>query len=47
MSQSAVDEVREYIRTQSEHHKRLSFQYEFRMFLKRYEIDYDERYVWD
>jgi len=47
VSQSAMGEVREYIQSQSEHHKRLSFQDEFRMFLKRYEIDYDERYVWD
>ncbi len=47
VSQSAVGEVREYIRSQSEHHQRLSFQDEFRMYLKRYEIDYDERYVWD
>jgi REP-associated tyrosine transposase len=47
VSQSAVGEVREYIRSQAEHHKRLSFQDEFRMFLKRYEIDFDERYVWD
>ena len=47
ISQSAVGEVIEYIRSQSEHHKRLSFQDEFRVFLQRYEIDYDERYVWD
>jgi len=47
VSQSAVGEVSEYIRSQSEHHKRLSFQEEFRMLLKRHEIDYDERYVWD
>ena len=47
VSQSAVREVREYIRSQSEHHKRLSFQDEFRMFLQRYKIDYDEHYVWD
>ncbi len=47
VSQSAVGEVREYIRSQSEHHKRLSFQDEFRVFLQRYEIGYDERYVWD
>jgi putative transposase len=47
VSQSAVEEVREYIRNQREHHKRLSFQDEFRAFLKRYEIEFDERYVWD
>jgi hypothetical protein len=29
------------------HHRSLSFQDECRLFLKRYEIGYDERYVWD
>jgi REP element-mobilizing transposase RayT len=47
VSQSGVDEVRDYIRCQAAHHKRVSFQDEFRVFLKRYEIDYDERYLWD
>jgi REP element-mobilizing transposase RayT len=47
VSQSAVEEVREYIRNQREHHQRVSFQDEFRAFLKRYEIEFDERYVWD
>jgi putative transposase len=47
VSQSGVDEVRRYIRDQREHHKRVSFQEEFRTFLQRYEVDFDERYVWD
>ena len=47
VSQSAVAEVRDYIRRQREHHQRLSFQEEFRAFLRRYEIEFDERYVWD
>lgn len=47
VSQSGVDEVREYIQSQAEHHKRPSFQDEFRSFLKRYEVEFDERYVWD
>ena len=47
VSQSNVEEVRHYIRGQREHHKRVSFQEEFRSFLKRYEIEFDERYVWD
>ena len=47
VSQSAVEEVRQYIRDQREHHKQVSFQDEFRTFLKRYEIEFDERYVWD
>jgi REP element-mobilizing transposase RayT len=47
VSQSAVEEVRTYIRNQHEHHQRVSFQDEFRAFLKRYEIAFDERYLWD
>jgi putative transposase len=46
-SQSGVSEVIEYIQSQAQHHKRVSFQDEFRTFLKRYEVDFDERYVWD
>jgi REP element-mobilizing transposase RayT len=47
VSQSNVEPVREYIRNQREHHKRQSFQDEFREWLRRYEIEWDERYVWD
>ena len=47
VSQSAVEEVRAYIRNQREHHKQISFQDGFRAFLKRYEMEFDERYVWD
>ena len=36
-----------YIDTQEEHHRTRIFQDEYRDFLKKYEIDYDERYVWD
>jgi putative transposase len=47
VSHSAVEEVRRYIRSQREHHQQVSFQEEYRAFLKRYEIQFDERYVWD
>lgn len=47
VSQSAVEEVRNYIRKQREHHQRISFQDELRALLKRYEVEHDERYVWD
>jgi putative transposase len=36
-----------YIKNQEEHHKKVSFQDEFRRLLKKYQIEYDERYVWD
>ena len=35
-----------YIRSQPEHHRRLTFQDEFRAFLKKHVIEYDERFVW-
>jgi REP element-mobilizing transposase RayT len=47
VSQSNVPGVRQYIANQEEHHRRLTFQEEFRLFLKRHGVEYDERYVWD
>ena len=47
VSQSNVDEVRRYIGGQAEHHKKLDFKEEFRVFCKRYNVPIDERYVWD
>ena len=32
---------------QNEHHKKKSFKDEYLTFLKEYNINYDERYVWD
>ena len=42
-----IDIVVNYINNQDEHHRKKTFQEEFRSFLKKYKIDYDERYVWD
>jgi len=39
--------VCEYITGQEEHHRKVSFQDEFRVLLQRYEIEFDEKYVWD
>ena len=47
IGQSNVTALKRYIRNQKLHHERLTFQTEYRAFLKRYQIDYDERYVWD
>lgn len=47
VSQSHVEQVQKYILNQEEHHRRKTFQDEFRGFLRKYEIEYDERYVWD
>jgi len=47
VSQSHLDRVRNYIEKQEQHHRRVTFQNEYRSFLKKYEIEFDERYVWD
>ena len=46
ISPSHVDALKEYIQNQEEHHRTESFQDEFRRLLKKYGIEYDERYVW-
>ena len=47
ISQSSVEQVKEYIRKQEDHHRKMTFQEEFRKFLEKYQIAYDERYIWD
>ena len=42
-----IERVKKYILNQDEHHKRQTFQDEFRKYLRLYKVDYDERYVWD
>ena len=36
-----------YIKNQKEHHKNKTFQEEFLEFLNTYQVNYDERYLWD
>jgi REP element-mobilizing transposase RayT len=43
---SQIESVRSYIAKQEEHHRRVTFQDEFRQLLQRYEVEFDERYVW-
>ncbi len=47
VSESNVEIVKKYILIQEEHHKISSYEDEFRSFLKKYNIKYDEKYVWD
>jgi len=44
---SQIEEVRRYIAGQEEHHRKLTFQDEFRLLLQRYDVAFDEAYVWD
>jgi len=36
-----------YIDAQEEHHRKVTFQEEYRKLLQKYEVEYDERYVWE
>jgi len=47
VGQTEFEVVRAYIQNQEEHHKRRTFQEEYRAFLNKYRIAYDERYVWE
>ena len=47
VSQSEVQRVIKYIANQAEHHRKRTFQDEYRRFLQKYQVRYDERYVWD
>ena len=47
VSQSNVAAVVGYIRNQEEHHRHLTFQDEYRAFLRKHAVEFDERYVWD
>jgi putative transposase len=47
IGQSNVAALKRYIRNQKQHHRRVTFQDEYRKFQKAYSIEYDERYVWD
>lgn len=47
VSESNVPSVKTYIARQAEHHRKVSFQDEFRQFLNKHQIDHDERYLWD
>ncbi|MBK8205439.1 MAG: IS200/IS605 family transposase [Planctomycetes bacterium] len=47
VSQTKVAETIKYIETQAEHHRIKSFKEELLEFLKGYEVEYDEKYLWD
>ncbi len=47
VSASSLDRVTQYIAAQKEHHRKTTFQDEFRTFLQRHGMECDERYVWD
>jgi REP element-mobilizing transposase RayT len=44
-SSSNLDAVARYIRTQEAHHRKFSFEEEFRAILKKHGVEYDPKYV--
>ena len=47
VSQSNVAAVSTYIQNQKEHHKKQTFEDEFRELCRKYEVELDERYCWE
>jgi REP element-mobilizing transposase RayT len=47
VSKSGVESVKKYIANQFEHHKKMTFEDEFRAILTKHGIEYDEKYIWD
>ena len=47
VSPSHVDALKGYIRDQQEHHRTETFQDELRRLLRKYGVEFDERYVWE
>jgi len=46
-SRSQIDNVIKYILNQEEHHKKQTFKEEYLEFLKKFEIEFDERYLFE
>lgn len=46
-SHSALDNVIAYIQNQKEHHKKITFKQEYIGFLKKFQIEYDEKYLFE
>ena len=46
-SKSQIDNVVNYILNQKEHHQKKSFRQEYLEFLEKFEVDYDEKYLFE
>lgn len=47
VSQSHINMVRRYIANQAYYHQRIDFKKELITLLEKYEVDFDERYLWN
>lgn len=46
-SHSQIDQVYKYIANQEEHHRKLTFREEYLEFLEKFDVPYDERYIFE
>lgn len=46
VSQSGLNATLSYIQNQKKHHKKMDFKVEYQGFLKKYEVKWDEKYIW-
>lgn len=44
-SKSQASRVIAYVQNQEEHHRKITFLDEYKKFLEKFEVDYDERYI--
>jgi putative transposase len=47
LAESTLEALTQYVSEQEKHHQKFTFQDEYRAFLKRHNVHFDERYVWD
>jgi putative transposase len=47
VSPTNAEQVKRYIKNQESHHRKQTFQDELRTFLRKHQVEFDERYVWD
>ena len=47
VSYSQAEDVRRYLQSQEEHHRKLTFQEEYILLLKRHEIEFEDRFLFE
>jgi putative transposase len=47
VSSVEMNRLIEYVKKQKEHHRKVSFESEFVSLLKKHNVDFDERYIWE
>lgn len=47
VSQSNLEQVKQYITAQEQHHRKIGFQDELRALFRKHGIEWDEKYVWE